>query len=303
MKSAYGVERTGRQRISGFRVSALTLLALFSFGICSGVSSAAERPTPPQKPERPEIPSLSVKPSGTVTRPVPPTKPTVIGEPEPRPVTLQRPKRPKPPKSGKPDAPDVETSGAIPSADTGSKPESARSPLPKTVVAKRLDPISDAIGCRIGEPVSVSAIGRNQVLLKPVALIGTPLVPLLLDWIDKDLQPSARQILSDEVTELVVSSSYVCRTRNNKPGAKLSEHALGNAIDISGFRLKSGDRISVETDWEADTQEGKFLQAIHKAACAHFSTVLGPDADTYHKTHFHLDRGRHGKTGKYRICQ
>lgn len=288
------------------RASALTLLVLFSYAIYSGAGAAAERPTPPQKPERPAIPSLTVKPSGDVKRPVPPTKPTVIGEPEPRPVIVRKPKKPKPPKNGsrdKPDAPVVETLGTTSSTDAGAKPESVRSRLPKTVIAKRLDPISDAIGCRIGEPVSVSALGKNQVLLKPAALVGEPLVPLLLTWIDKDLQPSAKQMLSDEVTELVVSSSYVCRTRNNKPGAKLSEHALGNAIDISGFRLKSGDRISVETDWAADTPEGKFLQAVHKAACTHFSTVLGPEADTYHKTHFHLDRGRHGKTGTYKICQ
>lgn len=199
--------------------------------------------------------------------------------------------------------PGVETTGATPSENPSANLVGSRIPLPKTVIAKRLDPISDAIGCRIGEPVSVSALGKNQVLLKPAALVGEPLVPLLLTWIDKDLQPSAKRMLSDQVTELVVSSSYVCRTRNNKPGAKLSEHALGNAIDISGFRLKSGDRISVETDWVADTPEGKFLKAVHKAACTHFSTVLGPEADTYHKTHFHLDRGRHGKKATYRICQ
>jgi hypothetical protein len=32
-----------------------------------------------------------------------------------------------------------------------------------------------------------------------------------------------------------------------------------------------------------------FLRAIHKAACAIFSTVLGPEANRAHKNHFHLD--------------
>jgi hypothetical protein len=32
-----------------------------------------------------------------------------------------------------------------------------------------------------------------------------------------------------------------------------------------------------------------FLHDIHKAACAIFTTVLGPEANSYHKNHFHLD--------------
>ena len=32
-----------------------------------------------------------------------------------------------------------------------------------------------------------------------------------------------------------------------------------------------------------------FLHDIHKAACAIFTTVLGPEANNYHKNHFHLD--------------
>jgi hypothetical protein len=50
---------------------------------------------------------------------------------------------------------------------------------------------------------------------------------------------------------------------------------------------------------EADTAstvalDGKsaFLRAIHKAACAIFSTVLGPDANKAHRNHFHLDMAR-----------
>jgi hypothetical protein len=42
------------------------------------------------------------------------------------------------------------------------------------------------------------------------------------------------------------------------------------------------------------TQNGKaaFLRAIHKAACAIFSTVLGPEANAAHRNHFHLDLAR-----------
>jgi hypothetical protein len=37
------------------------------------------------------------------------------------------------------------------------------------------------------------------------------------------------------------------------------------------------------------TGKTEFLRAIHKAACAIFATVLGPEANKVHKNHFHLD--------------
>jgi hypothetical protein len=43
-----------------------------------------------------------------------------------------------------------------------------------------------------------------------------------------------------------------------------------------------------------------FLHAIHKAACAIFSTVLGPEANRAHKNHFHLDMAK--RTGG-NICE
>ena len=36
-------------------------------------------------------------------------------------------------------------------------------------------------------------------------------------------------------------------------------------------------------------KKGEFLRAIHSAACKHFGTVLGPEANEAHRNHFHLD--------------
>ena len=41
----------------------------------------------------------------------------------------------------------------------------------------------------------------------------------------------------------VKSGSYSCRTRNHRVGAKLSEHAFGNALDVMGFRLEDGREV------------------------------------------------------------
>ena len=83
-----------------------------------------------------------------------------------------------------------------------------------------------------------------------------------------------------------VPAHYACRTRNSRPGARLSEHAKGSAIDISAFILADGSRIEV-TDWRGGN--GSVLKRLHASACGPFGTVLGPDSDRFHQDHFHLD--------------
>ena len=75
------------------------------------------------------------------------------------------------------------------------------------------------------------------------------------------------------------------------------EHGRGRAIDISGFTLESGTTVSVLKGWR-DRSTRKALQRMWKAACGPFRTVLGPDADIYHRDHFHLDVARH-RSGRY----
>lgn len=83
-----------------------------------------------------------------------------------------------------------------------------------------------------------------------------------------------------------VPAHYVCKTRNSRRGARLSEHAKGNAIDISHFILADGSRIAV-SDWRGS--DGRVLKRLHASACGPFGTVLGPDSDRFHQSHFHLD--------------
>lgn len=93
------------------------------------------------------------------------------------------------------------------------------------------------------------------------------------------------------LAEVKVAAHYSCRTRNNRPGAKLSEHALGNAIDISAFVLKDGSRITVLDGW--NSKDGGLLKKLHRGACGPFGTVLGPNADRHHRDHFHFDIANH----------
>ena len=84
------------------------------------------------------------------------------------------------------------------------------------------------------------------------------------------------------------ASAYVCRMRAS--GEKISEHARGNALDISAFVLADGRIVEVrEHDETREPEEKRFLRTIRKAACGPFKTVLGPGTDADHATHFHFD--------------
>jgi hypothetical protein len=80
---------------------------------------------------------------------------------------------------------------------------------------------------------------------------------------------------------------YACRGRNNQPGQRLSEHGRGRAVDVGGLTLVDGSQISVLADWP-----GRGLREMHAAACGPFSTVLGPEANAFHRNHLHLDTAR-----------
>ena len=100
--------------------------------------------------------------------------------------------------------------------------------------------------------------------------------------------------------------AYSCRSIDNIDGARLSEHAFGNAVDVAGFTLADGRTLQFVRDWKkADTQEAAFLHEVHAGACQYFNTVLGPGADVFHYNHIHLDLANHGatNTGPRRICR
>jgi hypothetical protein len=105
------------------------------------------------------------------------------------------------------------------------------------------------------------------------------------------VRPAARTHLNASVAEVWIMGSYVCRTRNTQPGARISEHGRGRAVDIGGAVLSDGRRIDVLRDWDAGAEDGAgaFLAEIRDGACGLFSTVLGPGADRHHDNHLHLD--------------
>ncbi|MEM9196793.1 MAG: extensin family protein [Pseudomonadota bacterium] len=141
-------------------------------------------------------------------------------------------------------------------------------------------------GCGIARPVRLTSV--IGIRLSQPVLANCALARSFADWIETSARPASRELLGSDLTGLTVAASYSCRTRNNRPGARLSEHATGNAVDISGFRLADGRLVTVLTGWQ-DTAQGAFLRRLHSGACRLFGTVLGPAADRWHRDHFHFD--------------
>ncbi|MBL8564943.1 MAG: extensin family protein [Hyphomicrobiaceae bacterium] len=157
--------------------------------------------------------------------------------------------------------------------------------------------------CGAEHPFEMSGTGGGHVILQPAAVLRCPMIPAVDRWVHDVVEPAARYHFGVPLERLQVAASYSCRPINHKWGAKLSEHGLANAIDISAFQLADGRKITVKGGWWGDARESAFLRAVHRGACDTFSTVLGPLADSYHRDHFHLDLARHGRDGTYRVCK
>lgn len=148
-------------------------------------------------------------------------------------------------------------------------------------------------GCGAKDAVQVREI--SGVRLSQASLMTCRTARALKTWINREVETAFGR--RNKVVGLRVAAHYACRTRNNRPGAKISEHGRGRAIDISGFTLESGETITVLHGWQKRKTRRK-LKKIWRAACGPFSTVLGPEADRYHRDHFHLDVARH-RNGAY----
>lgn len=114
-------------------------------------------------------------------------------------------------------------------------------------------------------------------------------------WEENVLKPAALAHLGTKITRIEQSGIFNCR--NIAGSTRRSQHASANAIDISGFRLEDGSRISLLADWGKDTKKGRFLTAVRNGSCDIFRGVLGPEYNAAHADHFHLDMGR------YNICR
>lgn len=191
-------------------------------------------------------------------------------------------------------------------------PEGGKEPAAKTEMVKserecrmRLEalgvrfvekpPILTTVGCRIDRPVLVTLLGEG-ILLQPEAVLNCSMAETIARFANEVVRRLALAGFGQNLRGIKHSSAYVCRSRNGS--AKLSEHAYGNALDISSFMLADKTKIEIRLR-EGDTEPAAvFQKAVRAAACGPFKTVLGPGTDADHAHHMHLDlaQRRNGST-------
>jgi hypothetical protein len=154
--------------------------------------------------------------------------------------------------------------------------------------------------CGMVHPFKVAAINGGMVEVSPKATLACPVISELDRWIADSVQRSATTWFGEQVVEIKQISAYSCRGMNGQPGAHISEHAFGNALDIAAFKLQSGHEIVVKKAWKNGSYEERgFLRDVAMDACERFATVLAPGSNVYHYDHIHLDLSRRASGNTY----
>jgi hypothetical protein len=262
-------------------------------------------PKTPELPQSVPVPKVHEQPAGNL----PPARLGDVPLPEPRPAEIAPEARPIPEASPTPTAPE-NPAGARPAQPPSPKPAPPATggamPPDETACRDRLralgvkfeerPPEADPVGCFLPHPVAIETLGRT-VGLEPPALLNCTMAEAMSRFATDIVSPAARAEYGAELRTVSQASGYVCRPRNGTQ--TLSEHALGNALDIARFTLTDGMAIDVKP--APDAKAAKFLAAVRKAACGPFKTVLGPGSDPDHSLHLHLDLEKRRNGGTF--CQ
>ncbi|KQN03299.1 MULTISPECIES: extensin family protein [Sphingomonas] len=144
-------------------------------------------------------------------------------------------------------------------------------------------------GCGLNGTVKLVDIG---VPVANLTAVRCGAARAFIGWTRNAVAPAAYQMLGSELARIDSMGSYACRNvvGSARNTSRRSGHAIANAIDVGGFVLKDGRRITVLNDWNsADPQVRQFLQTIRASACKRFGTVLSPDYNAAHRNHLHLE--------------
>ncbi len=166
-----------------------------------------------------------------------------------------------------------------------------------------LPPLREGNECGYDDAVRLLPDGAADMAFHPAGR-GTScrVAAGLALWEWHVVQPAALARFGRRVTGIDHFGSYNCRRMYGRADEPWSEHARANALDVAGFRLEDGRRISVAADWNDKGEKGRFLHQVRDGACRLFATVLSPDYNAAHHDHLHLDEAGHGAWG-WRACR
>lgn len=165
-----------------------------------------------------------------------------------------------------------------------------------------IEPMPRLIGpesCGGEDMVRLDAVTRSggvRIDLKPAPVLRCTFAESVAAWLRDEVAPRVEK-LGAALRAVETYDAYECRGRNRVPGAKLSEHGKGNAVDLRAFILADG-RVVALTDVSVAKD---FRDDLRESACHRFTTVLGPGSDSAHESHVHVDLIE--RRGGYRMCQ
>ena len=189
-------------------------------------------------------------------------------------------------------------------AALGEDPDQCRALLDRAGISfNALPPRQAGEQCGYDDAVRFTGGGALDIGYAPSDL-GTscPVAAALALWEWHVVQPAALEHFGSKAARIDHFGSYSCRRIYGREEGAWSEHATANAVDIAGFTLEDGTRISVVGDWEGDGPEAAFLRDVRDGACGLFATVLSPDYNEAHGDHLHLDQAARGAMG-WRGCR
>jgi hypothetical protein len=280
------------------------------------VAEAKSSPALPLLPEPRSKPVVAAALDAPLGPPLPPAlPPPVIPLPRDKPpaspvasMTVEAPPRTPPPE------PETKATGSVaaiaPVAKPAPPPSPAKTdPAAQCLAALKADgvefapaPIPAATGpCQVENPVKLSRIGAVSLPDQPV--LNCKFAGIFASWLTEVAEPVVVSKSGSRLSKLATGPGYQCRGRNGDSSAKLSEHGLGNAVDITFLATSDGKTIQIADALDQGSPSHDLLKGLRTSACGYFTTVLGPGANAAHAAHFHFDLGRHGKSDTYRICE
>ena len=171
------------------------------------------------------------------------------------------------------------------------------------IVYDRTAIVRDGPSCGYADGVRLIRRGPRTIAFSPDRVVmACPVAAglAMLEW--TVLQPAALRHFGQRVARIEHLGSYNCRRIYGRSEGGWSRHATADAIDVSGFILADGTRVSVQRDWSEAGRKGAFLHAVRDGACRLFTTVLSPDYNAAHRDHLHIDHTDRGLAG-WRSCR
>ena len=153
----------------------------------------------------------------------------------------------------------------------------------------------DAQGCGIPHGVIVSRGPLGLTYSPPLQLDCT--LAKELPWIEQVIQEQAEQHLGSPINKVLTVGTYSCRKVRGGFTGRMSEHAVGNAIDFGGFVPRRGNAVSVGRDYrpldDPPGGRGHFLRGVFWGlrGRGRLTHVIGPETRADHHDHIHVDRG------------